>query len=106
MKKLIVSVAALAVALVILPMMVHADDFYVIRDQYGHLAVTNGRPVYGWFTQSGPYSSIDVAQRATGTGTPPQAGYYNLLDADYQNFWFPQVVPRRPGQAPVVYLTP
>ncbi len=108
MKKLIIAVAAATVTLqVVLPMMAYAGEFYVIRDEYGNMAVTNGLPVYEWSIQSGPYSSIDAAQRATGTGKGfPWIGPESRVAPDFANSQFPQVVPRRPGQSAIVDLTP
>lgn len=101
MNKLVITLAVIMGTLMVIPVITHADEYYVIRDQAGQMAVTDGAPGYGWFVQSGPYATIDAAERATGTGTG--------------NFWlhmqqrplnFPQVVPRYSGQAPMAQLTP
>jgi hypothetical protein len=101
MKKLITAIAVIVVALMVVPPAIYASEYYVIRDKAGHTAVTNGLPGYGWILQSGPYATVDSAQRATGTGVGT-----SWSDTRLRAFNFPQVVPRSPGQSIFAELTP
>lgn len=101
MVKLTIAVAATIAICMVVPATTYADRFFVIRDQNGQTAVTDGLPGYGWSVQSGPYASIDAAERATGTGTGSSWVFNHHRSRN-----FPQVLPRRQGQAPVTELTP
>jgi hypothetical protein len=102
MNKLIIAVVAVAVGIMlVVPPTTYADEFYVIRDQNGQTAVTNGLPGYGWSVQSGPYFTVDAAQRATGTGMG-SSWVYNR----HRSLNFPQIVPKSPDQSPMAELTP
>ena len=101
MKTLIIAVAASIVALMAFPPMIYAGEYYVIRNGWGDMAITNGVPLNEWTVQSGPYVSVDAAERATGTGEGSD-GRYNY----HRFFVYPEVAPRRAGQIPFVHLTP
>lgn len=42
--------------------------WYVVQDKMGSVSVTDYLPGYGWTIVSGPYDTIDAAQRNMGTG--------------------------------------
>ena len=110
MKTLFVAVVAVVAALMVVPPTTYADNYYVIRNPEGDMGVTNGLPLYDWFVQSGPYPSIDSAERATGVGTggPNFLEYYNsrLGSGASYDFQYPQAIARRPGQIPIVKAMP
>ncbi len=99
MKKLVIAIAVMMGVVMVTPVITYADQFFVIRDKEGQTAVTDGSPGYGWIVQSGPYASIDMAERATGTGT-------GLITMLRKPFDFPEAVPRYRGQSPMAELTP
>ena len=101
-KSIIAAAVVLIATFLIVPATTFADQYFVIRDQTGHTAVTNGLPGYGWSVQSGPYYSIDAAERSTGTGTGNQWVGRNRGPT----LSFPRVVPKYRGQFPVVESTP
>ena len=86
MKKLFLAVMATALMLAVIVPPIHADQFYVIRDRNGQLAITNAMPGYGWDVDQGPFSTVDAATRAAGTGTRVQSRRSTGVN-------FPQLVP-------------
>jgi hypothetical protein len=68
MKKLHFAVLATAFAVLLAAPAIHADEYYIVRDNTGQVAVTDGLPGYGWSIAGGPFSTVDAAQRAMGTG--------------------------------------
>ncbi|MBI4962646.1 MAG: hypothetical protein HY913_05155 [Desulfomonile tiedjei] len=46
-----------------------ADEYFVIRDRDGRVAVTSESPGYGWSVVQGPFATPDEATRAAGKGT-------------------------------------
>ncbi len=101
MKRLVIAIVTVAVALTVVPPLIYAEQFYVIRDRWGETAVTNGTPDYGqWSVESGPYATMDQAERATGTG---MGNVWGTNIHRYINY--PQVH-RKSGKAPVVDITP
>jgi hypothetical protein len=100
MNKLSLALAALAFVLLVAPP-IYADQFFVIADQAGKYAVTNGLPSYGWITVAGPFATLDEAQRATGTGVG-SVGVFNYghpID-------FASAIPRSPDRSASAMNTP
>jgi hypothetical protein len=91
-KKLFLAVMATALMLAVIVPPIHADQYYVIRDKNGQLAITDMMPGYGWDVEQGPFSTVDAATRAAGTGTRVQARR-NIAPN------FPQVIPKHSGES-------
>ncbi len=94
MNKLGIAMVALAVALLVVPPVINAEEFFVIRNQMGQTAVTNGSPGYGWSLDQGPFATVDAAQRAAGTGTGAQ--WDGVFNSGRQVDLPTQVIPRSP----------
>jgi len=47
---------------------VSAEEYFVIRDKDGKVAVTSDAPGYGWSVDEGPFGTQDAAIRAAGEG--------------------------------------
>jgi hypothetical protein len=89
MNKLGLAVVAITVMLLAAPA-AQADRYFVITNQYGQTAVTDGNPTNGWSVLWGPFSTVDQAERAAGTGKGPMQYFTSLQPS-------PQVVPRVEG---------
>ena len=87
MRKLLLAFMATALMLAIIVPPIYADQFYVIRDKNGQLAITDAMPGYGWAIEQGPFSTVDAATRAAGTGTRSYSRH--SLGSN-----FPQVIPK------------
>ncbi len=90
MKKIIFALIAVAVMFTAIPV-VHADSYYVIRNQHGQTGVTDGIPLYTWDYVWGPFSTVDQAERAAGTGKGAISQYFQRIQPT------PQAEPRFPG---------
>ena len=100
MNKLSLALAAAALVLLVVPP-IYADQFYVMRNQAGHSAVTSGLPGMGWSIVEGPFATLDEAQRATGTGVGAIGLYNNAHPID-----FPRSIPRSSDQTASAMITP
>jgi hypothetical protein len=97
--KLVVAFVIMTLTLVIIAPPLQADEWNIIRDERGDTrAVTNGVPGTGWSVAEGPFSSLDAALRASGTG-PNFQGIYHKKP---QNF--PPVRPGKSGENTTVLL--
>jgi len=93
MNKSYLAVAVTALAVLLVAPTIYADEYYLIRDNTGQVAVTNALPGYGWSLAGGPFSTVDAAQRAMGTGISGSLDTYKV-----RIFNHPLTEPRFPRQ--------
>lgn len=86
---------------VLLAAPIYADEFFVIRDNTGQIAITDGLPGYGWSIQDGPFATVDSAQRAMGTGISGSLDTYKV-----RIFNHPLKEPKYPRQSVFSDISP